>query len=160
MSKDHPDRAKQIISQIEYITIASVSEDGQPWNSPVYSAFDTDYNFYWGSHKDSQHSTNIRANNKVFLVIYDSTVEAGKGEGVYVKATVSELDDPSEITEAHKLIQDRRPNWYWRLEQFKDGTPLKLYKDTPINVWMNDGDRIDGHYIDKRIEVKLASKEK
>jgi len=155
MSRDLSERAKEVISQIEYVTIASVSHDGQPWNTPVYSAYDLDYNFYWGSHKNSQHSQNIRDNNKVFLVIYDSTVEAGKGEGVYVKAVVSELDDPDEIAAAHKLIQDRRPNWYWRLDQFKSDTPLNLYKAVPQKIWMNDEGQKDGHYIDVRAEVEL-----
>ncbi len=45
-----------------------------PWNSPVYSAFDKDYNFYWASWKENQHSKNIKENEKVFVVIYDSTV--------------------------------------------------------------------------------------
>ena len=148
-------RAKEIISQIEYITIATADKNGQPWNSPVYSAFDQDYYFYWGSHKDSQHSKNIKANNKVFLVIYDSTVEAGKGEGVYVKALVEELTDIEEMRAAHKLIQDRRPNWYWRLEQFQGDTPIQLYKATPQQIWMNDEGESKGTYVDVRSEVKL-----
>lgn len=155
MTKDLSERAKAIISKIEYITVATVDEDGQPWNSPVYSAFDEGYNFYWGSHKESQHSRNIKANNKVFLVIYDSTVEAGKGEGVYVKAVATEVSDPDEIRAAHKLIQDRRPNWYWRLEQFQGDTPIQLYKAAPQQIWMNDEGESKGTYIDVRTELSL-----
>jgi hypothetical protein len=84
-------RAQEIIDRILYVTIASTSKDGQPWNSPVFSAHDEHYNFYWGSHLGSLHSQNIKATGRVFLVIYDSTVEAGQGEGVYVQARCSEI---------------------------------------------------------------------
>ena len=71
----------KIINDILYATIATADKNGQPWNSPVYSAFDEDLNFYWTSAKDSQHSQNIRENPKRFIVIYDSTVVEGQGEG-------------------------------------------------------------------------------
>lgn len=155
MLKDLAKRAKEIISEREYITIATADETGQPWNSPVYSAFDDEYVFYWGSDTDSQHSKNIAVNNKVFLVIYDSTVTAGEGEGVYVQAIAEVITDKEEKDKAHKLIQDRRPNWYWRREEFDGDTPLALYKATPTSIWMNGEGNKDNHYIDIREEVKL-----
>lgn len=155
MSKDLSERAKEIIQDREYITIATVGEDGQPWNSPVYSAFDESYTFYWGSDVEAQHSRNIATNNKVFLVIYDSTVPAGEGEGVYVKAVAEKIVDEDEKDKAHKIIQDRRPNWYWHREQFDESTPLALYKATPVQIWMNGEGSKDGHYIDIREKVAL-----
>ena len=81
-------------------SIGTASSQGDPWNSPVYSAYDDLANFYWSSSPDAQHSRNIHATGKAFLVIYDSTVPEGKGEAVYVEATVAGLDDPREIEEA------------------------------------------------------------
>jgi hypothetical protein len=46
--KDLSRRAKEIIAKIEYVTIASVTNEGLPWNSPVFTAYDEGYNFYWG----------------------------------------------------------------------------------------------------------------
>lgn len=152
------ERIKEIISEREYITIATVDGDGQPWNSPVYSAFDDKYIFYWGSHKDAQHSKNIAQNNKVFLVIYDSTVTPGKGEGVYIKAIALPIADVKEKDKAHSLIQERRdPIPYWRRDEFDGETPLALYKAVPVEIWTNDSDRKDGHYIDVREIVKLSN---
>ena len=37
--------AVTIIKNIEYINIASITPEGLPWNSPVYTAFDKDLNF-------------------------------------------------------------------------------------------------------------------
>lgn len=152
---DLNNRAKEIIESINYITIASVTPEGKPWNSPVFYAYGKSYNFYWGTHRDSQKAKNISVNNDVFLVIYDSTVKAGAGEGVYIQAKVTELTDSAEIKTAHKLLWDRHSVPYWKLEEFEPGTPIALYKAVPEKVWMNDEGKADGHYIDIRTEVKL-----
>jgi hypothetical protein len=68
---------------------------------------------------------------------------------------VSEINDPDEMAFAHKLIQDRRPNWYWKLKKFHGNTPIQLYKASPQQVWMNDSGEKDDTYIDVRTEVKL-----
>lgn len=93
---NNSEKAKKIIEKIPYITIATISEDGMPWNAPVFTAYDKNYTFYWGTYRDSQKSKNTRANKNVFLVIYDSTVGPGKGEGVYIKAIAEELNDSKE----------------------------------------------------------------
>ena len=93
---------KSLIAKIPYITIATVSEDGMPHNTPVFTACDDKYNFYWGTYLNSQKSKNIRHNKNVFLVIYNSTDLPGEGFGVYIKATAEELTDQREITFAHK----------------------------------------------------------
>jgi len=147
-------KAKAVLDAINYATLATVTRDGDPWNSPVYCAYDKDYNVYWGSHVGSQHSQNIRANGKVFIVIYDSTVAPGLGSGVYVQATCIELADPSEIAAAHKLIQDRRPNPYWKLEEVQTGRPVHLSKAMPQKIWMNGEGEKDGQYIDVRVEAQ------
>ena len=48
MSERLSKRAKEIIERVIYITIASISDDGRPWNAPVFSAYDEDFSFYWG----------------------------------------------------------------------------------------------------------------
>ena len=153
MSKQLSRRAQEIIDRILYVTIATVSEAGRPWNSPVFSAHDKELNFYWGSHVDSQHSKNIRATRRVFLVIYDSTVEAGQGEGVYVEASCHEITEPSEIGAAHKILQDRRSVPYWKLNEVTAPAPVRLFKAVPERIWMNDDGERDGQFIDIRKEV-------
>lgn len=148
-------RAKEIISKITYITIASIAEGGKPWNAPVFSAYDKDYNFYWGSYRESQHSKNIRANPAIFFVIYDSTVPPGTGEGVYIEAVAEELKDINEIKFAHNLLWDRHIVPYWKLEQVQGDASIRLYKAIPKRVWMKTGEEKDGHYIDTRTEVGL-----
>ena len=148
-------RAKEIIGQIKYATIASVSENGLPWNAPVFTAFDEQYNFYFGTHKDSQKAKNIRANGRVFLVIYDSTVPVGTGEAVYIKASAQEVSDPSELRRIFELLKERRKATYWGFAALDANGPIRLYKATPEQAWMNDAGSKNGHYIDTRTKIRL-----
>ena len=152
---NHTEKAKEIIKKVPYASVASVSEDGLPWNAPVFVAYDQDYNFYWGTYVNSQKSKNIRNNKNVFLTIYDSSAPPGTGEGVYIKAIATEITDPKEINFAHKLLWDRHVVPYWKLEQVQGDTPIRLYKAVPEKVWLNSEGEDSGHYIDVRIEVKL-----
>src|SRR5690348_5423268 len=108
MSELHNKKSAEILKKIIYITLATVSKDGQPWNSPVYSAFDKDLNFYWASDKEGVHSQNVRANSKVFVVVYDSTMAEGTGEGVYMKGKAIELTDKEEVSVARVVTQGRK----------------------------------------------------
>jgi hypothetical protein len=153
--KDLSKRAKEIIALINYITIASVTKDGMPWNSPVFSAYDEDYNFYWGTHKDSQKAQNIAGNNNIFIVIYDSTVPPGTGEGVYVRATASQITAPPEVKRVFDLLKSRHATSFWDFAAVGEDGPIRLYKAVPQQVWMNDDGRQNGHFIDIRTEIQL-----
>lgn len=151
-------RAKKIISKILYITIATSAKDGKPWNSPVYSAFDENYNFYWASDQNGQHSKNIKENKNVFIVIYDSTVQEGTGKGVYVQAKAYKLEDEKEIKHALKYLDGRVGKKPHNPKEFLGNMPRRVYKAVPEKVWMNDVGEINGNYIDKRVEVHLKKK--
>ncbi|MEK9176225.1 MAG: pyridoxamine 5'-phosphate oxidase family protein [Patescibacteria group bacterium] len=160
MNEQLTKKTKEIIEKILYITIATVSEDGQPWNSPVYSAFDENYNFYWNSWKENQHSKNIAENGKVFIVIYDSTLPEGSGAniGVYIQAKAYALTDEKEIERARKLLAERKTKKSSKVRsarEFMGDYPRRVYKAVPEKVWMNDVGEVKGNYVDKRVEVKL-----
>jgi len=85
--------AKAILSQVLYITLATVGPDGLPWNTPVYAAFDEEYQFFWVSASQVRHSQNIKATHRVAIVVYDSTAPAGTGKGVYIEARADEVTE-------------------------------------------------------------------
>ncbi|MCL4392359.1 pyridoxamine 5'-phosphate oxidase family protein [Patescibacteria group bacterium] len=148
-------KAKEIIAKIIYITVATVSKDGEPWNSPVYSAFDSDYNFYWVSPTATQHSKNIKENGKAFLVIYDSTAPEGTGDGVYIKAKASEVRSLKELAHAFKLLYARKDKKARDISYVLKKSPLRVYKAVPEKAWLNTFEKVGEHSVDGRIEVKL-----
>lgn len=149
-------RAREIIKEIIYITIATSSKDGQPWNSPVYSAYDEDYNFYWGSWKKNQHSKNIAENNRIFIVIYDSKAKEGTGKGVYIHAKAYMLTNEDEVARAISLLDGRVgkvKDPTTRIKQFMGNKPRRIYKAIPEKFWINGDGEMNGEYIDVRFEV-------
>lgn len=147
--------AKKVIHDILYITIATCDRNSQPWNSPVYSAFDEDYNFYWASWKENQHSKNIRENENVFAVIYDSTVPEGTGFGVYMrgKARQLEMKDTVEIIKSLKLLYSRKNKKPRKPEEFLELLPRRIFKFTPEQVWVNSEGDVKGNFVDSRIDI-------
>ncbi len=157
MSDHHNKRAKEILETIKYATLATVTPDGKPWNSPVASVIDNDLNIYWFSDKDGQHSKNVRANGEVFIVVYDSTVPWGQGEGVYIQAKAYELNDPDEIRMARQIKKGSDKD-NTNPEEFMDNAVRRVYKAVPQRVWMNGEVIENGKFIkDIRVEVPLES---
>ncbi len=156
-NSDMEEKAKKIIQKIIYITIATVTKDGNPWNSPVSSAYDNKYNFYWASDKNGQHSKNIRENPNVFLVIYDSTMPEGTGEGVYIQAKAYELTNETEIQHALDTGYKRKgeSGHHHEPNEFLGEFPRRFYKAVPEKFWMNGDGDVNGNYIDIRLEVNL-----
>jgi len=156
---DDANKAKDIISKIAYITIASVSKDGKPWNTPVYSAFDEHYHFFLVSWKGNQHSTNIVGNPNVFIVIYDSTVPEGTGKAVYIKAKAYELSDEAEIEHALAILYTRsgKDPHKTHSEEFLGSFPRRAYKAVPEKFWMNSHGAVNGNYVDTRMEIQFVN---
>lgn len=156
MPKDPAERAKEIISKIIYITIATTSKEGLPWNTPVYSAYDEKYNFFWTSSLESVHSKNIVNNQDVFITIYDTSDPEGSGEGIYIQAKAYEMTDPEEIEKALHFFYSRKNKPSKPVSAFLNDSPRRLYKAIPEKIWINTYEKIEGYGIDGRLEIKLS----
>lgn len=141
------EKAKTIIDTIKYATLATVSAEGQPWNSPVFALHDDGLHFFWASSRDSQHSQNIRQTGKVFIVVYDSTAAPGAGEGVYIEASAEEIETAeafAQLTQLNSSLQS---------EKFLGEASKRFYKATPLRAWVNDEMTVDGKRIDVRKQI-------
>jgi len=155
MSEYHDKRAKEILQTIKYATIATTSADGTPWNSPVRHVYDEDLSIYWFSDKEGQHSRNIRENENVFIVIYDSTVPEGDGEGVYIQAKAYEINDPEEVRFARRIKKGPTMD---APDDFIGDAVRRVYKAIPQQVWMNDAEINNNVFVrDYRVAVSLDS---
>lgn len=133
MEERHLKSAVRILKSIQYMTLATVCPDGSPWNTPVAPTFNNDLIFRWGSNEESVHSQNVRNEKRVFVVVYDSTVPEGTGEGVYMKGEARELDE-------------------------REGT-LRMYEFYPAQVWINDEEQDDEGKFQKDIRVEINIEE-
>jgi general stress protein 26 len=145
-------KAKAVLDAINYIAIATVSDDGQPWNTPVAGFhFDNDYALYWASWQDNQHSKNIRANGKAFVVVYDSTPANNQPTaGVYMPGQAFELTDDQDVMQAALVFKDDPYNPSDG-KQYLGDYPRRIYKFVPEQIWMNDDNKVNGNFVDIRV---------
>ncbi|MDD5721111.1 MAG: pyridoxamine 5'-phosphate oxidase family protein [Candidatus Pacebacteria bacterium] len=153
-------KSKEIIEKIEYLNSATITPEGLPWNSPVYCAYDKELNFYWLSWKENQHSINIRNNPNTFTTIYDSTVPASTGIGVYFQGKSYELTNPIEILVGIKCVYMRSKHKMKDVAMFLTSYPRRVYKFVPEKIWINGTGQIDGNSIDTRTELDLKELKK
>ncbi len=129
MENKHLESALVILKNMKYMTLATVCDDGSPWNTPLAPNLKEDLTFTWGSNEDSVHSQNIKNEKRVFVVIFDSNAEEGTGVGLYMKGLAEELDY-SECT-------------------------LKMYVFIPEKIWINDEEKNKNGSFKKDIRIEL-----
>ena len=104
------------------------------------------YTFFWVSAKYARHSQNIRANQRIAIVVYDSTVPPGTGKGVYMEARAYELTDSRECRHAFAYL--RRRGWEHppSVDMVVGATLRGVYKAIPENIWISteDSNGLDG----------------
>ncbi len=149
------EKAAGVIQRIQYINVASVTEEGLPWNTPVYCAFDKELNFYWLSWKENQHSKNIHNNPNVFVTIYDSTVPEGTGFGVYLQGRARAVTGLKDLAKAVVYGYKRRGAAVRDIVYFLGKYPRRVYKFTPEKVWVNGDSKKEGQFIDIKEEISL-----
>jgi uncharacterized protein YhbP (UPF0306 family) len=144
--------AKAIIDANLYMVLATADEDGNPWASPVYYAPDEYGDFFWVSRPEARHSRNIaaRPGQAIAIVIFDSTVPAGTGRGVYMSAVARQLRD-DETAEGLAVFSRRSLDHgqsEWTAKDVQPPAELRLYQATATD-----------HYIlgerDERVRVTL-----
>lgn len=80
MEDRHLTSATKILNDVHYMVLATVCEDGSPWNSPVSASLDGGISFTWGSSPKNTHSQNIRRDGRVFAVVFDSNAPEGQAK--------------------------------------------------------------------------------
>ncbi len=148
--RDHAAVATEIIDRSLYMVIATADTSGQPWASPVYFAQSAYRDFFWVSQPDATHSINLRDRREVGIVIFDSSVPIGKGQGVYVLGVARELP-AHEAAEGIEIFSKRSAGHggvEWTIEDVSPPARHRLYQATA-----------EAHYVldehDHRVEVTL-----
>lgn len=149
---DLPPELQTLLTEVPYVTLATVCPDTTPWNTPVWAYFDAELNLYWASWPRNQHSRNIALNPRIFVVVYKSNAQEGEGFGMYLEMAARKLTRPAEIAAARQVYTtDFGENL--NHEPFAAGCPRRLYKAVPQRIWHNTDAYIKGNFIDVRREV-------
>lgn len=151
--------AKKIISDNQYMVLATAGEDNKAWISPVVYVYDKDYTFYFISKIDSKHVQSLKKNSYLSVAIFDSHQDFGEGLGLQIEAEARELS-LVEALEKSLLFLERK--WHYgsltNRNWFKDvlnSFTYTVYAVKPTKFWMNNPDPKTKEEEDKRVEVKL-----
>ena len=155
-------KIKPIIKSIPYITLSTTDLDHNPCASPVNSAYDEDFNFYWKSPIETQHSQNILVNNKIFWVLFDTNAKVGTGIGIYFKGKAYQLEEDNieDVKKGNDLIARRVGKIGSFVMKFLKMSPRRVYKAIPEEIWINTL-RMDGiHVLDGKVKITLEQLKK
>ena len=152
-----PDRggeARRIVDHSQYMVLGTAASDGSPWASPVWFAPDGYRQFYWVSSHEARHSQNIAARPEVGIVIFDSSVPVGAGQGVYMEARAerlsgSDLDHGLAVFSAKSVASGGRP---WTQDDVPDDGLMRLYRATANRHSMLAKDGQPDHRVEVAID--------
>jgi hypothetical protein len=128
------DIAREIIDANLYMVLATADETGRPWASPVYFANAGYTELFWVSSPEATHSRNIARRPDVGIVIFDSSVPIGTGQGVYMTA-IAEAVEPEGVDRGIDVFSRRSlahggVAWTTADVQTEGESAIRLYRAT------------------------------
>ena len=128
------ERARHLLDAGSHMTIATVDPEGTPWVTPVFYVPDVDNALYWVSDNEARHSVNVRANQAVAIVIYQTQPTT---DAVYITARAFELDDRREILHAIEVLsrKDQPPQWVvGEAADVEGASAWRIYRASPEHI--------------------------
>lgn len=144
--------AREIIDRSLYMVLGTADEAGRPWVSPVYFAVGDYTDFYWVSLPDARHSRNLAGRPEVSIVVFDSSVPIGTGQGVYMAARAEELTG-AELERGIELFSRRSQEHGghpWSADDVRPPAPHRLFRASVTQHWTLDPEAKPG---DRRTPV-------
>lgn len=125
------DIARSILDRNSYVVLATADAEGAPWASPVWYAMANYRELYWVSHPIARHSRNIAGRPQIAMVVFDSTVPPGTGQGVYMRANAEEVVDPDACAAGVAVVSAvsvQRGEQEFTLDDVSGEARLRLYR--------------------------------
>ena len=141
--------ARGIIEANQYMVLGTANETGDPWVSPVWYAMDGYADFYWVSSPDARHSRNLAVRPELGIVIFDSQVPIGTGQGVYMSAVADQLSG-AEVERGMDIFSARsveRGGRAWGPQEVGGFGVNRLYRARASEHWVLDPDGHPDHRI-------------
>ncbi len=153
--------AQTIIDSNKYMVLGTADRSGNPWVAPVWFASGDYTRFHWVSSPEARHSRNLAARPKVAIAIYDSTVEVGGGQAVYMAGTAEELTgaELDHGIDVFGRLSAATIGQTWALDDVRAPSLFRLYRATVSehHVLITGSDPELGTGVDRRERVTPAA---
>ena len=121
--------------------VATTDDTGQPWAVCVAFGHDNQFNIFWRSVRDTEHSRHLRARPDIAICIFSDTDERGEF-GLYLKAKAHEVTDPAEAQRLLEHLAARKNRSPEDPAKYQNPSPLRLYYATVTAAWINDDSHV------------------
>jgi len=154
---------KYLLDSNKHMVISTADISGKPWVSPVFFVYDSEYNLYWISSKNTRHSQNIRENNRIAIVVFGTIPDSNKNDGVYFDAEAEELSDISKIEDAIKILNEKQQSDKYMItsiDEVSNHASWRIYKAVlkEVSKRVDIIDSESGQVINTREKIDLKSK--
>lgn len=153
------EKAARILEEQRFCVLATASNDGLPWATPLFYNFDAAYRLVWESSREAHHSQLIGLNPRVSIVVANF-VSKEADEAVYFISRAREVaaegvEEALSVflhgAHARKQTMSRHPGLYL------DNQPLRLYEAIPERAYLlTVSHDTEGRRIDSRREIDLG----
>jgi nitroimidazol reductase NimA-like FMN-containing flavoprotein (pyridoxamine 5'-phosphate oxidase superfamily) len=118
--------ARNVMDRIRYMVLSTIDEDG--CTSPVYFVPHRYRDLYWVSTPTSHHSHNLKRDNRLSAVIFDSTVLPGPDQqAIYVAGTASEVRPDALAEHLPRAFRPERGARAFTAEELTGEADLRLW---------------------------------
>jgi uncharacterized protein YhbP (UPF0306 family) len=159
-SSEITEKARAILLNNRYMTLATSGGEVLPWASPVAYAVDGSWRFYWYSARNAVHSENILHNQNVTAAVFNSTASFDEVDGIQM-AGLAEVLPVSQTALIHELYwahcfpdPDVRKKFQRPISDFEGSSILRYFSFQPLDMWKYDTETTD---FDQRLMVDLKA---
>lgn len=131
MSEERGAIVRAVVDSNRYMVLATADAEGRPWSSPVYFAHEGYREFFWVSSPEATHSRNIAVRAEVGIVVFDSSVAIGTGQGVYMAGVAEQVAEEKAAEHALEVFSVRSVEHggrVWTLDDVRGETGIRLYR--------------------------------
>ena len=151
--RDTDAHARGILDDTTYVVLATASQDGHPWATPVWFAHDGLDRLYWVSWPGSRHSQLIAQRPDIGLTVFDTHAVPQEGTAFYAVAQARECTD-EELDEGLSVFNRRaraQGLGQFTRDRVTEDARLRLYVAEIDEAWVLDQDA----EFDQRAQVPL-----
>lgn len=156
-------RSRRLLGEAKYLTLATVSTDGEPWSAVLQYAWLADpLRFLFGSAIHSRHSRDIGTRPRVSGSLFVAGGALTDVDGAQFAGTCRELST-ADVERFHGVFYDAvlpdaadRAKWTLPLSELADPAPHRLYLVEVDQWWLVDTRTWAEDRIDRRIRVPAA----
>ena len=128
------DLIQQYLTEKKDMQLATIA-NGQPWICTVYFVHDDDFNLYWMSARERQHSVEVANDSKVAVTVVR---DPERKQALQIVGNAYEVSD-EELEYAHKLYQGKFGAKDYDLTEIKQHKPTGraywVLKPIEISLW-------------------------